>query len=124
MNREKNEIKISKTFAFSREGTSCEKCAEGYGRPHPLIGIYLGQCWSCRSVCHERSDRCDRETGKCLVRMNSSFFGLNFICWFFLNRIVKVIVKVIDVNDVMLVMYSMHEAINVYEKININNVKI
>ena len=48
-------------------GSSCEKCAEGYGRPHPLIGIYLGQCWSCRSICHERSDRCDRETGKCFV---------------------------------------------------------
>ncbi|CAF1237105.1 unnamed protein product [Adineta ricciae] len=46
-------------------GTSCEKCAEGYGRPHPLVGIYLGQCWSCRSLCHERSDQCDRETGKC-----------------------------------------------------------
>ncbi|CAF3691198.1 unnamed protein product [Adineta steineri] len=46
-------------------GTSCEKCAEGYGRPHPLVGIYLGQCWSCRSLCHDRSDRCDRETGKC-----------------------------------------------------------
>ncbi|CAF3609191.1 unnamed protein product [Adineta steineri] len=46
-------------------GTSCEKCADGYGRPHPLVGIYLGQCWSCRSVCHERSDQCDRDTGKC-----------------------------------------------------------
>ncbi|UJR23322.1 hypothetical protein I4U23_026336 [Adineta vaga] len=46
-------------------GSSCEKCAEGYGRPHPLVGIYLGQCWSCRSLCHDRSDRCDRETGKC-----------------------------------------------------------
>ncbi|UJR25590.1 hypothetical protein I4U23_006934 [Adineta vaga] len=46
-------------------GTSCEKCAQGYGRPHPLVGIYLGQCWSCRSLCHERSDQCDRETGKC-----------------------------------------------------------
>jgi hypothetical protein len=48
-------------------GTSCEKCAEGYGRPHPLVGIYLGQCWSCRALCNERSDRCDRETGKCSV---------------------------------------------------------
>ncbi|CAF1253140.1 unnamed protein product [Adineta ricciae] len=46
-------------------GSSCEKCAEGYGRPHPLVGIYLGQCWSCQSLCHDRSDRCDRETGKC-----------------------------------------------------------
>lgn len=48
-------------------GTSCERCAEGYGRPHPLVGIYLGQCWSCRSLCNERSDRCDRDTGKCSV---------------------------------------------------------
>ncbi|CAF3425584.1 unnamed protein product [Rotaria sp. Silwood1] len=47
-------------------GTSCEKCAEGYGRPHPLVGIYLGQCWSCRSLCNDRSDRCDRDTGRCL----------------------------------------------------------
>ncbi|CAF4183766.1 unnamed protein product [Rotaria sp. Silwood2] len=47
-------------------GSSCEKCAEGYGRPHPLVGIYLGQCWSCRSLCNDRSDRCDRDTGKCL----------------------------------------------------------
>jgi len=46
-------------------GSSCEKCAEGYGRPHPLVGIYLGQCWSCRSLCNERSDQCDRDTGKC-----------------------------------------------------------
>jgi heparan sulfate proteoglycan 2 (perlecan) len=46
-------------------GTSCEKCAEGYGRPHPLVGIYLGQCWSCQSLCHQRSSQCDRETGKC-----------------------------------------------------------
>ena len=49
-------------------GTSCEKCAEGYGRPHPLVGIYLGQCWSCRSICNDRADRCDRDTGKCQVR--------------------------------------------------------
>src|ERR1700722_17407194 len=48
-------------------GISCQKCAEGYGRPHPLVGIYLGQCWSCRSVCHERSDSCDRDTGNCFV---------------------------------------------------------
>ncbi len=48
-------------------GSSCEKCAEGYGRPHPLVGIYLGQCWSCRSLCHEKSDQCDKETGKCSV---------------------------------------------------------
>ncbi|CAF3522929.1 unnamed protein product [Rotaria socialis] len=46
-------------------GTSCEKCADGYGRPHPLVGIYLGQCWSCRALCHERSDQCDRDSGKC-----------------------------------------------------------
>ncbi|CAF0890629.1 unnamed protein product, partial [Didymodactylos carnosus] len=47
-------------------GPSCEKCAEGYGRPHPLVGIYLGQCWGCRALCHEKTDRCDRETGKCI----------------------------------------------------------
>ncbi|CAF1607632.1 unnamed protein product [Rotaria magnacalcarata] len=47
-------------------GTSCEKCAEGYGRPHPLVGIYLGQCWSCRSLCNDRSDRCDRDSGRCI----------------------------------------------------------
>jgi len=46
-------------------GTSCEKCAEGYGRPHPLVGIYLGQCWACQSICNGRSDQCDRDTGKC-----------------------------------------------------------
>jgi hypothetical protein len=33
-------------------------------------------------------------------------------------------VKVIDVNDVMLVMYLMEELINVYEKININQVLV
>ncbi len=53
-------------------GTSCEKCAEGYGRPHPLVGIYLGQCWSCHSLCHERSYQCDRETGKCSVCIKQS----------------------------------------------------
>ncbi|CAF4524399.1 unnamed protein product [Rotaria socialis] len=47
-------------------GTSCEKCAEGYGRPHPLVGIYLGQCWSCRSLCNDRSDRCDPDSGRCI----------------------------------------------------------
>ena len=30
-----------------------------------MVGIYLGQCWSCRSLCNERSDQCDRDTGKC-----------------------------------------------------------
>ena len=58
-------------------GTSCEKCAEGYGRPHPLVGIYLGQCWSCRTLCNERSDRCDRETGKCFVRIEFSSFDFH-----------------------------------------------
>ena len=57
-------------------GTSCEKCAEGYGRPHPLVGIYLGQCWSCRSLCNDRSDRCDRETGKCSVCASIGSFVL------------------------------------------------
>jgi hypothetical protein len=40
------------------------------------------------------------------------------------NRIVKVIVKVIDVNDAGLVMYLMHELINVYHKININHMDL
>jgi len=65
-------------------GTSCEKCAEGYGRPHPLVGIYLGQCWSCRSLCNERSDRCDRESGKCFVCINYYFcFSLDWMTCFF-----------------------------------------
>jgi hypothetical protein len=33
-------------------------------------------------------------------------------------------VKVIDVNVVNLVMYSMHELINVYDKININHMDL
>lgn len=54
-------------------GTSCEKCAPGYGRPHPLVGIYLGQCWSCQSLCNGRSGQCDSETGKCSVCIKSYF---------------------------------------------------
>ncbi|CAF4134038.1 unnamed protein product, partial [Adineta steineri] len=46
-------------------GSSCEKCAQGYGRVCPQCGNHLGQCWSCRSLCHERSDQCDQDTGKC-----------------------------------------------------------
>lgn len=59
-------------------GTSCEKCAEGYGRPHPLVGIYLGQCWACQSICNGRSDQCDRDTGKCSVRCCFSIEKHNF----------------------------------------------
>jgi hypothetical protein len=108
-------------------GSSCQNCADGYGRPHPLVGIYLGQCWSCRSLCNDRSDRCDRDTGKCLVRRNNSI--VLFVAHIFLfclhlltNRIVKAIVKAIDVNDVFLAMYSMHVQINAFEKISIKHV--
>ena len=39
-----------------------------------------------------------------------------------LNRIVKVIVKVIDVNDVVLVMFLIHEAINAFHKADLVHV--
>ncbi|CAF1170648.1 unnamed protein product [Adineta ricciae] len=46
-------------------GTSCEKCAEGYGRVHPIVGFYLGHCLSCQSLCRGRAYQCDQDTGKC-----------------------------------------------------------
>jgi hypothetical protein len=49
-----------------------------------------------------------------IILFNSSLF---FVFW---NRIVKVIVKVIDVNVAVLVMYLMDELINVYQQINID----
>ena len=101
-------------------GSSCEKCAEGYGRPQPLVGIYLGQCWSCRSLCNDRSDRCDRETGKCQVGQQSLSIVTNPSSLFF--RIVKETVKVIDVNDAVPDSFSMHAATNASQKVNINHV--
>jgi hypothetical protein len=62
-------------------GASCEKCAEGFGRPHPLVGIYLGQCWSCYSLCHQRSNQCDRETGKCSVCIQCNFYLIIFFVY-------------------------------------------
>lgn len=101
-------------------GSSCEKCAEGYGRPQPLVGIYLGQCWSCRSLCNDRSDRCDRETGKCQVgqQFHSIVTDLSSV---FL-RTVKETVKVIDVNDAVPDSFSMDAAINASQRVNINHV--
>ncbi len=50
------------------------------------------------------------------------FVLIKYFLFFFLNRIVKVIVKVIDVNDVVQVMSLMDEAINAYHKMDINHV--
>ncbi|KAL7676000.1 hypothetical protein ACOME3_002259 [Neoechinorhynchus agilis] len=46
-------------------GSSCELCAPGYTRRHG-VGLYLGECYSCREHCHGRTDECDPETGTCL----------------------------------------------------------
>jgi hypothetical protein len=54
-----------------------------------------------------------------MFRMCLLVFIFDYI--FFLNRIVKVIAKVIDVNVVVLVIHLMHEAINVHQVININH---
>ena len=45
------------------QGTSCEQCAEGHYRLR--TGPYLGVCVPCN--CNNKADKCDPETGECIV---------------------------------------------------------
>lgn len=45
------------------KGTSCEECVDGYYRS--ITGPYLGVCVPCQ--CNNKADRCDPETGECVV---------------------------------------------------------
>jgi hypothetical protein len=61
-----------------------------------------------------------------IEKLANALYELNFISsilirFLFLNRIAKEIAKVIDVNDVVPVMFSMHELINAYPQIHINH---
>jgi laminin alpha 3/5 len=54
------------------KGTSCEECINGYYRSK--TGPYLGVCVPCQ--CNNKADKCDPDTGECVVSDASS----NLLC--------------------------------------------
>lgn len=64
------------------EGTSCQNPADGYYRHRETISTYVeyehyvGRSAPCE--CNNRSNRCDKETGYCEVRISFHIKFVNF----------------------------------------------